>query len=403
MRLGWRKKRRRSRPASAATILITTTPPAPCRSAWRTRRPASGGWWRCGQAPAREQLGDARHQLVAARRLEHDVAVDDAARERQPRRTWWRAARRGARRARARRRRRHGRAARRACPARPRRPPSRMAMRWQRSASSGWCVVTMTLGAARRRQRRDLVPDPAQRLGIDAAPGLVEQQQRRLVQQDARDLDAPAHAARILRRGLVGALAQRHQRQRLVDARARQRARQTVERGAQPQVLARRSASDPGSAPGTRRPGARGSAVSAATDRPAVERQRPGVRAAAGPASRRNAVVLPAPLGPSRPNSSPGATSKLTPSSACARAEAARQSVDAQAGERRGRRAGAGERGRRRSCDGPVDRQRDEQQRQVDDRIHEQRARPAVLGARGRKPAAAQPMNTAPSSAAASA
>ena len=88
-------------------------------------------------------------------------------------------------------------------------------------------------GAARRRQRRDLVPDPAQRLGIDAAPGLVEQQQRRLVQQHARDLDAPAHAARIRRRRLVGAVAERHQRQRLVDAAGRQRARHAVERGAE--------------------------------------------------------------------------------------------------------------------------------------------------------------------------
>ena len=106
-------------------------------------------------------------------------------------------------------------------------------MRSQRSASSGWWVVTMTERPRVATQRDELVPDAAQRLGVDAAARLVEQQQRRLVQQHARDLDAPAHAARVLRRRLVGAGAELHQRQRVVDALRGEGAREAVERGAE--------------------------------------------------------------------------------------------------------------------------------------------------------------------------
>ena len=283
------------------------------------------------------------------------------------------------------------------------RPPSRIAIRWQRSASSGWCVVTMTLVPRAAASAVDLVPDPAQRLGVDAAPGLVQQQQRRLVQQHARDLDAAAHAAGILRRRLVGAIAQLHQRQRLVDAAGGERARQAVQRGAEAQVLARGQLQVQAR---LLEHDAEARAVRACRWSTTARPSSASVPACGGsrPASRRNAVVLPAPLGPSRPNSSPGATSKLTPSSAARVAEPARQAR---------RRAGAG-RARPRAAwtavsaaaarhrDGPVERQRHEQQRQVDDRVEEQRARPAVAAAR-RKPAAAQPMNTAPSSVAATA
>ena len=237
MRLGCRKKRRRSRPASAAIVRITT--PAPCRSAWRTRRPASGGWWRWRRAgragTARRCAGPARGRAAPPRRRRRRrrgprapaarVIVARSSSGCSPRTrttspaTWARSSS--------------------GVPVAATRPPSRMAMRWQRSASSGWCVVTMTL--VPRAAASAAISSQIRRSasGSTPRPGLVQQQQRRLVQQHARDLDAPAHAARIRRRGLVGAIAQRHQRQRLVDAPGRQRARHAVERGAEPQVLAR--------------------------------------------------------------------------------------------------------------------------------------------------------------------
>jgi hypothetical protein len=112
--------------------------------------------------------------------------------------------------------------------------------------------------------------------GSTPRPGSSSNSSVGSVEQDARDLDAPAHPARIRRRGLVGAVAQRHQRQRLVDApgrRARAGRRTARRRAAGSRA---RSASDRGWPPGTRRPNARGRRCRPST--PAVRR---------APASRR--------------------------------------------------------------------------------------------------------------------
>ena len=195
MRLGWRKKRRRSRPASAATVAHHDASPLPVSLA-NTSASVGRLVAMAASRPGREQLGDARARPRGRAAL------------RRPRR-----------------RRRRG-------PASPRRARDRRAQlvgpvaahahdvagdvgaqlvgrAGRRDAAAvedrdavaalGFLGLVRghdDAGPARRRQRRDLVPDPAQRLGIDAAPGLVEQQQRRLVQQHARDLDAAAHAAR---------------------------------------------------------------------------------------------------------------------------------------------------------------------------------------------------------------
>ena len=129
---------------------------SPGRSAWRTRRPASGGWWRCCAAAPAGNSSAMRGTISWPR-----GALDQRRRRRRPRparpsRLAMASAQspRAARRARAPRRRRRARAARRACRRATSLPPSRIAMRWQRSASSGWWVVTMTLRPRARAPAR---------------------------------------------------------------------------------------------------------------------------------------------------------------------------------------------------------------------------------------------------------
>ena len=91
--------------------------------------------------------------------------------------------------------------------------------------------------------------------GIEAARRLVHQQDRRVVQQRARDGEALLHPRRVVGEAPVGRLDHVHPRQQLVDAgRARARRGNVVQLGEEPQVLARPTGASRTSA----RPSARG-------------------------------------------------------------------------------------------------------------------------------------------------
>ena len=363
---------------------IMTT--APCRSAWRTRRPASGGWSRWRRCrPAGNS--SAMRGTTSWPRGASTTTSPSTTRPASPRRAVIVARSSSGRSPRTRT----------TSPATCARsssgvPVARDAAAVQdRDAVAALGLLGLVrghddAGPARRRQRRDLVPDPAQRLGIDAAPGLVQQQQRRLVQQHARDLDAAAHAARN-----TSTPARRRDRPapsapapRRCGGRRARAARRTARRRAAGSRA--RSASGPGWPPGTPRRGARDTpcrwstpARPSSASVPACGGSRPGEQAERGRLARA--------VGPEQAEHLAGRDLE---------ADAVERGARRRSGATGRRREGEGGRPRARrtrpprSCDRPVDDQRHEQQRQVDDRIEEQRARPAVLGRApeaGRRPA----------------
>ena len=147
---------------------------------------------------------------------------------------------------------------------------------------------------------------------VDADRRLVEEDHRRVVEQAAGDVQPLAHAARVALDALVLAARQADQLEQLVDppplvaGRRRRRARRSsagcrARRAARTGRCRRRTRSRSGGAPRGRR-----STTSIPSTRvPLVGRS--------SVISILIVVVLPAPFGPSRPNSSPWPTSNDTP------------------------------------------------------------------------------------------
>ena len=187
------------------------------------------------------------------------------------------------------------------------RPPSTTATRSQRSASSARCVVSSTVSPRCARSELDALPRVAKEALVEAGGRLVHHQQRRLVQQRARQLEPALHAAREVDHRVVGALAQRGELAAAPRALARPARGRPYSAGAEQQVLARGQARSRLGAWNTtpmRRRSARPPG-STTLRRRATPRPRP---ARASPVSTRSVVDLPLPFGPSRPKISPGRT-----------------------------------------------------------------------------------------------
>ena len=131
-----------------------------------------------------------------------------------------------------------------------------------------------------------------------------------------RDVEPPLHAAGVAARDAVGGVAQADELEQLVDALAQRRAGHAVDAPLEQEVLAA------GRLPVDAR------VLRDVADR--ALRTRFGWRTTSSPAtsarpesgcvsvaSVRTVVDLPAPFGPSRPNTSPSRTANETPSSAC--------------------------------------------------------------------------------------
>ena len=92
-------------------------------------------------------------------------------------------------------------------------------------------------GGARPRQRRDRREDALAGLGIDADGGLVEQEDARLVQDAAGEVEPPAHAAGERRDGLSEAPLEADDLERTTDRRCGGAAGEAVHAREEPQVL----------------------------------------------------------------------------------------------------------------------------------------------------------------------
>ena len=165
-------------------------------------------------------------------------------------------------------------------------------------------------------QLGDVAPDRAARLRVEADRRLVEEEHARRVQEAARDLQAPAHAAgEGHHRARRGAPTGRPSRAPGACGRGRARSRRRRARRAGA-GSARRSGSRRASGPGRRgRCGGGRRRARRTTSWPATARAARR-SACASVQSMLIVVVLPAPLGPRKPKTSPAATSKLTPRTA---------------------------------------------------------------------------------------
>ena len=182
------------------------------------------------------------------------------------------------------------------------------------SASSSWCVVSSS-ETPRRAQRRQHLVDPLAALRIDADGRLVEQHHARPVQHAARDVEPPLHAARESLHRLVGAIGRGRSTRAPTSTRsASVRRRDAVERAEDLEVLARREQRIDARAPAARRRAP--ARVLPAAHRPPEQPDRRRASSRTRPAMARISVVLPAPLGPSRPSSSPASSASEAPSSA---------------------------------------------------------------------------------------
>ena len=158
--------------------------------------------------------------------------------------------------------------------------------------------------AGRAPQGLELVVEPVARHGVERAEGLVHQQDFGVLRERAGERDALAHAARQLVRALLGELPEVDHREQLVGARgalalfgvpASFNASSTL-----PRAVNHGNNADSWNI----KPVCSASTVIS----PAVGRSRPAIRL--------SSVLLPQPEAPSRQTNSPGATSRLTRSSA---------------------------------------------------------------------------------------
>ena len=148
---------------------------------------------------------------------------------------------------------------------------------------------------------------------VDADGGLVEEEHVGVVQQAAGDVEPLPHAARVALDPLALATGQADQLEQPPMRAFCSRGGHAVELGEVAQVVERRRAARRGR--GRRRRRSRSGAAPRGRPRPRRGRARVALPEVGSSRviSILIVVVLPAPLGPSRPKSSPGAISKLTP------------------------------------------------------------------------------------------
>ena len=145
------------------------------------------------------------------------------------------------------------------------------------------------------------------RLEIDADGGLVEQQYARSMHQAAGEIQAALHASRRATARVVGALEQAHLGEHQGACDARLAAREPLHAGEVPDVLERAQASGRAPDSAARARSRRGAIEQCPDARPSITtRPESGRRMVA---SIDSIVVLPAPLGPSSPTTSPAARS----------------------------------------------------------------------------------------------
>src|SRR5437016_2729856 len=100
------------------------------------------------------------------------------------------------------------------------------------SSSEGREMLTERIGKPSSPNRRGTNSPPA-----EPDRGLVQEEHPRIVQQAARDLKPPLHAARESSDGALATLPQAHHLEHLLHARANLRARDAIELGVQSQIL----------------------------------------------------------------------------------------------------------------------------------------------------------------------
>ena len=170
-------------------------------------------------------------------------------------------------------------------------------------------------GRARRRARLDRLPHAQPRAGVEARGGLVEEQHRRPVDERGGQVEPPAHAAGVGLGGPLGRLGQLEALEQLVRAHPRLLAGHVVELAHHLEVL------EAGQVLVHRRVLAREADLRSqrrgvAHDVEARDRARCPRPARSSVVMTLTAVVLPAPLGPSRPRTLPLRAVKSTPQSA---------------------------------------------------------------------------------------
>ena len=167
---------------------------------------------------------------------------------------------------------------------------------------------------ALRAQLADALPHRKAAARVEAGRRLIEEKHGWRRDQRRGEVETTAHAARVGLRGPVGGVGEAELLEQLLRARARICSRHAVEAADHLEVLA------PGQQLVDRRvlageadPGAQ-RVASRTQSRPATSARPPS--GSSSVVKIRTAVVLPAPFGPSRPNTVPAATSRSRPSSA---------------------------------------------------------------------------------------
>ena len=182
-------------------------------------------------------------------------------------------------------------------------------------------------GRALGHQALDHLPQAQPAARVEAGRRLVEEQHRRLGDERGREVEPAPHAARVGLRRPLGGVDEVEALEQLAAAGLRRAPAAAVQPPDHRQVL------EAGQVFVDRRVLAREPDPLA---QPRRRRGRRRVRRPRGPASgfssvvrMRTSVVLPAPLGPSRPSTSPPATSRSTPASAWTSPNAFDRSADA--------------------------------------------------------------------------
>ena len=160
----------------------------------------------------------------------------------------------------------------------------------------------------------DLLPHVGAHLGVEAGGRLVEEQDARPVDEREPDVEPPLHAAREGADDPVGGVREAEAVEQLLDAALELRAAEAVEPAAEAQVLARGGLAVGAAALGDHADRAAHLRGSARTSWPATVALPSSARASV--VRMRTAVDLPAPFGPSRPNTVPSSTANDSPSSA---------------------------------------------------------------------------------------
>ena len=178
------------------------------------------------------------------------------------------------------------------------------------------------------RAARAGAPTPAARaVGSNPTVGSSRNSTRGSVEQRGGDLQPPQHAARERARQPVEHRLELHRLDRRGDARARSRRGHAGDAARRSRGSRARSARRRPTAPAGRSRSRAHRQRLARARRSRRRRARPSV-GGSSVVSTRSVVVLPAPLGPSRPNTSPGATAKDTPADGVHLAEADHEAVD---------------------------------------------------------------------------